>query len=238
MTKDEILSEIRRLGKQRGGRLSFRSFCSATGIPEKQILGTHWPTWNDAIVDAGLSPQSFLRPRADERAVLEALAQLIQRLGHWPTENELSIERHSSASFPSLHVIRRLNRAETLSRRLLRHCAERSDLEEAAKIVLHRLESEPVDSSPARMSAQGYVYMMRSGRRYKIGHTNSPTRRHREIRLDLPAPTDLVHSIMTDDPTGIEAYWHNRFRDKRVRDTEFFALDASDVAAFKRRRFQ
>jgi hypothetical protein len=80
--------------------------------------------------------------------------------------------------------------------------------------------------------------MMRSGRRYKIGHTTSPVRRHREVRLELPDPTVLVHSIETDDPSGIEAYWHNRFRAKRVRDTEFFTLDANDVAAFKRRKYQ
>ena len=80
--------------------------------------------------------------------------------------------------------------------------------------------------------------MMRSGRRYKIGHTSSPSRRHREVRLDLPDPTDLVHSIETDDPSGIEKYWHRRFETKRVRDTEFFTLDASDVATFKRRKYQ
>ena len=48
----------------------------------------------------------------------------------------------------------------------------------------------------------------------------------------------MVHTIATDDPNGIEAYWHARFQSKRVRDTEFFNLDAGDVAAFKRRRYQ
>jgi hypothetical protein len=84
----------------------------------------------------------------------------------------------------------------------------------------------------------GYVYMLRSGRRYKIGHTTSPARRHREVRLDLPDPTTLVHSIPTDDPPGIEAYWHERFASKRIRQTEFFTLDAQDVAAFRRRKYQ
>jgi len=79
---------------------------------------------------------------------------------------------------------------------------------------------------------------MRSGRRSKIGHTTSPSRRHREVRLDLPDPTMLVHSIPTDDPFGIESYWHHRFGAKRIRETEFFKLDASVVAAFKRRKYQ
>ena len=97
-------------------------------------------------------------------------------------------------------------------------------------------EAEPLDIG--RVPITGYVYMMRSGRRYKIGHSNSPSRRHREVRLDLPDPTTVVHTIATDDPNGIEAYWHARFQSKRVRDTEFFNLDAGDVAAFKRRRYQ
>lgn len=79
---------------------------------------------------------------------------------------------------------------------------------------------------------------MTSGPRYKIGHTNSPSRRHREVKLDLPDPTTLIHTIETDDPVGIEACWHKRFDSKRIRDTEFFELDANDLASFKRRKYQ
>lgn len=98
--------------------------------------------------------------------------------------------------------------------------------------------SENPDSPVGRSPINGYAYMMKSGRRYKIGRTNSPSRRHREVRLDLPDPTSLVHSIATDDPVGIEDYWHKRFDDKRIRDTEFFELDATDIAEFKRRKYQ
>ena len=78
--------------------------------------------------------------------------------------------------------------------------------------------------------------MVKSGRFCKIGMSNSVGRRLYEIALQLPEKASTVHSIRTDDPVGIEAYWHKRFQAKR-KNGEWFNLDASDIAAFKRRKF-
>ena len=77
---------------------------------------------------------------------------------------------------------------------------------------------------------------MKSGKYYKIGRSVSAEKREYEIGLLLPEKPKLVHKIKTDDPVGIEAYWHQRFSDKRVRG-EWFSLTSQDVKVFKRRKF-
>ena len=82
----------------------------------------------------------------------------------------------------------------------------------------------------------GFVYLIQSGHFFKIGKTNALGRREYELKIQLPEKTKTVHSIRTDDPTGIEAYWHKRFEICR-KNGEWFELSRADVIAFKRRKF-
>jgi len=52
----------------------------------------------------------------------------------------------------------------------------------------------------------GIVYLIKSGRFYKIGRSNSIGRREYDLGIQLPERAKTIHVIRTDDPTGIEAY--------------------------------
>ena len=77
---------------------------------------------------------------------------------------------------------------------------------------------------------------MKSGRFYKVGRSNSAGRREYELAIQLPERATKIHEIRTDDPVGIEEYWHKRFESRR-KNGEWFELNASDIKAFRRRKF-
>ena len=76
----------------------------------------------------------------------------------------------------------------------------------------------------------------KDGENYKIGQSKYPGRREYDLVIKLPEEPKLLHKIITDDPSGIEAYWHKRFQNRR-KGGEWFDLIADDIKAFKQRKF-
>jgi hypothetical protein len=240
MTKDLVAQRIHALAKERGGHVSLNTFLVETGIKDKWLRTQPWfDGWNNLLQELGLVTKSFEVPRSQPEAVARAVAALIARDGKWPTEDELARERRRDAEFPSLKVIRPLRKSGALAALIVEAAATDPTLAPAGAIASAKVTVEPTpELGSTSERVRGYVYLLRSGRRYKIGKSNDPSRRWREVRLELPDETHQVHTIPTDDPSGIETYWHQRFAAKRVRNTEFFELDAADVQAFKRRSYQ
>lgn len=156
-----------------------------------------------------------------------------------PTEVEIRLRRRADESFPSTAVFRRMGSKLDVSRAVANYCEGRADCDDVLAILRPAVDApQPPTGAdvPDDAPRDGFVYLMKSGRYCKIGQTNDVGRRRYDLAIQLPQPIGEVHVIATDDPVGIERYWHGRFKDRRM-NGEWFELTAQDVAAFKRRRF-
>ncbi len=139
------------------------------------------------------------------------------------------MKRRNDKSFPSDGVFRRFGSKYALIRFVSDYCRSESKYNDVASWCDAYLSRRPADASEERCDGKtdatslGSVYLAKSGRYYKIGKTNSVGRREYEIALQLPEKLKMVHVITTDDPTGIEAYWHKRFESSRM-NGEWFEL--------------
>lgn len=236
MERSEIIDAIRETAAANGGRPLGRSrFEQVTGITEYDI-GRFWARWGDAVREAGLEPNT-LNQRFDDKELLEAYVELVAKLGHVPTNAELRLQRESDPTFPNAKVFQRFGSKAALSDRAAAHCIESGTGSQALDILRRAKAESPVvpdTSEVATPSAYGFVYLAEGHRsEYKIGRTNLVDRRLGELGAMAPVEYRLIHEIKTDDPAGIESYWHRRFADKRMRG-EWFKLTAADVRAFKR----
>jgi hypothetical protein len=238
MTKTHILDEIRRTAEANGGAPpGARKFESETGIRKAQWLH-YWARWGDAQREAGFAANVFTSA-FDNSKLFDSYAKLAREIGRLPTEHDLTFRRRNDPGFPNEGVFRRLGSKQELISQVAAHCRNTSEYEDVLRMCenyIPRRKDEPDDEMPVGNEEIGFVYLIRSGRYYKIGKTNSAGRREREIAIQLPEKAATVHVIRTDDPTGIEAYWHGRFADRR-KNGEWFELAAADVRAFKRRKF-
>jgi hypothetical protein len=233
--KREILSKIQNLASEASGKApGIERFEAETGIKRHQWQGKLWRNWSDVVSDAGLSPNELRGPLSNE-VILQNVLEIAKSIRRFPTTTDLRFELHQRGSSPNYKtVLSRWSMAD-LAKALAEYAQSIGEEEIAGfarSYVPPRRKTSVIetdDTSPAT----GYVYMQRHGADYKIGFTTSLNKRGRQIQIELPQETELVHSILTDDPVGVEAYWHKRFAAKRTRG-EWFKLTKADLAAFKR----
>ena len=238
MSKEEILDEIRRLADENGGAPpGVKRFANETGIQESRWAGKYWARWSDALREAGFEPNTWSTTGYKDEWVIERLVGLIRKLGKYPTKYEISLCSRDDPGFPSEGAFKRRGTKAELAQQTIEWCQSRQGYDDVVRICTPVAERKRTPKRPddPEQCATGFVYLMKAGRFYKIGHTNSVARREYELSIQLPEKATIVHQIETDDPPGIEAYWHKRFAEKR-QNGEWFALTASDVRAFKRRR--
>jgi hypothetical protein len=241
--KEFILSEIRRTAALNGGDpVGARRFQSETGIAEHEWRGSHWARWGDALSEAGFAPLEWNTGSTVEQ-ILELMAKIVRQYGRYPTVSEILIEKKKKESIPTPKALRRRLGVKAQAIEMLRdYCYSREEYADVSAILAkdatdtipatnHQRRSETSKSDPT-----GYVYLVRSGKLYKIGYSENHWRRKSELHKQTSEGITEVHTISAiDDAPGIERYWHERFRDKRKRG-EWFDLSVDDIRAFKRRK--
>jgi len=237
--KDLILAEIRRTAEANGGKpLGRARFAAETGIRDSDWSGRYWARWSDALAEAGYPPNE-LQGRIPDDELFVRLAQEVRRLGRLPTTAEMRLQKRVDSTFPSDKVFDRFGPKATWPAQLVRHFNGRAEMADVVAILEPFVieSAEATGKEPASEPEEhGYVYLLRSGRYYKIGYTLDVGRRRYDLAIQLPEPVTEEHVIATDDPVGIERYWHLRFAERR-KNGEWFELARADVAAFKRRKF-
>lgn len=238
--KEDILQEIRRqaalnddvpLGKER--------FEATTGIKQSAWQGRYWVRWSDAVVEAGFAPNKWSSQKLSDEQLVRELATLAQQLGHYPVNNEIKFHHSQNPNFPlaTTFASRLGDRQQRL--RLLMAFAERElDYHDIYAMCAPLVKSENGKETSERRNASvpGRVYMIfsQSLKLFKIGESADLKRRYQEIQSAVPGKLQEIHVLETDDPAGIERYWHRRFKhNKKI--NEWFELSANDVEAFKSR---
>jgi hypothetical protein len=228
-TAAEIIVKLKSAIASNGGQPpSSRAFFKASGLNHRDLLRAGWPTYGALLQSQGLQPTEMRRGYTDEE-VFRPLAELVVSLGHFPTQNEREVERHRNQAFPSSEAYIRRGRGVMLEHALREWCQTTGNFPELVQ-TLKQSPSAPYVAAPV---VRGYVYMLRAGNRIKIGKESTEGARQAAAGTWLENPT-VIHRIPTDDPEGVEKYWHERFKKqgKHVKG-ELFNLSAADIAAFK-----
>lgn len=231
--REKIVADIRKLAEANGGQPpGSRAFEAATGITEGRWRGLYWARWSDALKEAGYAPNEW-QGKLKSGYVFEKVVEAARHFGRIPTIMELRMYGRDREDFPNEKTIHQhFGSKAKLLENLRSWTTDKPEFADIAEIL-----GPEADAEDAPKPKEGLVYLIKSGAHYKIGRSDELERRVKEIRIALPEAASLVHSIRTDDPAGIEAYWHRRFADRRA-NGEWFKLTHADVAAFKRRKYQ
>lgn len=235
MDREHIIAEIKRTAEaNRGTPLGRCRFECLTGIRTSDWQA-HWNNWGDAVTEAGFQRNSPCRAHSEDY-LLASLVGLIREIRRFPVVVDLRRAARNDR-FPAHNTFGRLGPKKHWPRKVIEYCRKNGDLDDVITICDALVETKPDEAVkvPRKSHPMGSVYLVKAGRYYKIGRTNSVGRREYELTLQLPEKPNTIHTVQTDDPAGIEEYWHRRFRDKR-KNGEWFQLSSDDVRVFRSRK--
>ncbi len=216
MRKEEILVEVRRRAKENGNKpLGKVRFEGATGIVESDWLRYYWSRFTDMQREAGFEPNQ-LQGAYSEDYLCEKLISLIRELEAFPTDSQKRKKALNDPDFPQASTFNRsLGNKNQQMIKLLTYCRNISGHDDVVRVLepfIEQIAFNKPEILELESIREGFVYLVKgSPGHYKIGCTNSVGRRVYELGTKTAIEPKLLHEIKTDDPRGIEKYWHERF---------------------------
>ncbi len=243
VTKETIVAEIIRTAKINGGKpLGSRKFENETGIKSTIWLGKIWARWSDALQEAGFVPNALVEAHGKE-FLFEIYARLSSESNRLITKSDMRLMSRKGIEVPNWSTFQnRFGSKANFIGELSNYLQRTNQYPDVIQMCTGYRSVEPEEniltlSEPVTVASLiEFVYLLKSGKFYKIGRTNSVGRRQYEIATQMPEEVVEIHRISTDDSAGIERYWHQRFASKRMKG-EWFDLSREDVAIFKLRKF-
>lgn len=239
-TKGEIADAYRKSVAAHGGKVvSQRVFIRETRIRVPYWRGRYWPSWSAFQADLGFVPNQSRRTRIPEEVLLARFAELALEINRLPAQDDLEQRRKRDRSFPSSNPFGRIRRDDFLMK-LEAWCKGKPEFAPVARMIEQRrariLARRRDDSTRFR----GLVYLVMpydDAFMYRIGSLRARGARLRRNSVRLGGQARTLHVIDTDDPEGIERYWRQRFKDKRL-PNNLYRLLPDDITAFRWRKFQ
>ena len=169
--------------------------------------------------------------------MLNNLAGLVRGLGRFPVKGEIQLKARIDPKFPSLNPFRRLG-GSACSRLDWRSFAAIEAKLISRNFVLGQLKTENSETvtKETAIADLGYVYLIKARRFIRLAERTLWAGENASLPSSSPTRRRSSTRSITDDPGGIEEYWHRRFQGRR-KNGEWFELTSQDLAAFRRRKF-
>jgi hypothetical protein len=139
----------------------------------------YWARWGDALKEAGFEP-IVPQHKIPEDVICKKFCELSIKLKKKPTYSELKMAKRNDVDFPSSRImVRHYGSISKLSERAIEY-AKRD--KEYSSAVDYLSTSDGVDRGESRLpTALGCVYLIKGGRRFKVGRTKDVESRIPEL---------------------------------------------------------
>ena len=183
ITKQDILEAIRQTAEANGGiPLGKGRFEQETGIKEYHC-SKFWRSFGEAQREAGFAPNTLQAAHRLE-FLAESLVDLMRELGRFPVNADFIGRRNRDSKFPSPGSFRRFGNKKKMAEKISEY-AEQKGYNDIINMCVPVIESsEKMKEDVGSLGqAVGEVYLVKSGRHYKIGKTSDADRRISQIKM-------------------------------------------------------